>query len=599
MSPVSPCEPSDDPQLIARLLALDPQGLGGLCLRGPAGPWREAWLASLRALWPEPLPWRRLPLQIDDSSLDGGLDLGASLAAGRPVQRSGLLAQSRGGVLLLPMAERAEPGLATRLALATEQGCTLIAFDEARPEDERPLAAALSERLALIIGPERPAPGQALPWPAEAREAARARLQALPFDAACVHALSLSAQALGLRSLRPVWQAWRVACAAAACAGRSAVSQLDAELAARLVLAPRAQHWPAPAEVPAEGPSRPPGEAAATPPDPAETPPPVASAVAPSSPETSHAAPAEAQPQPEAPEAQAERLLAAAAASLPPGLLAALAGTQAPQRPAARSGGRQGPCAVGRRGRRLAARPTPGSGQARLDLLATLRAAVPWQRVRQREAHAAGRDAAPRLRLRLRREDLRYQRHQQAQRCTTIFVVDASGSQALQRLAEAKGAVELLLADCYVRRDQVALLAFRGTAAELLLPPTRSLLRARRALAGLPGGGGTPLALGIEAASQLALRLQARGEGRAQLVFLTDARANIDRLGQPGREAAQRDALQAARTLASRGLPCLLIDTAARPQAQAQVIAQAMHARYLALPPGSPQAVSAAVRALA
>ena len=54
-------------------------------------------------------------------------------------------------------------------------------------------------------------------------------------------------------------------------------------------------------------------------------------------------------------------------------------------------------------------------------------------------------------------------------------------------MAEAKGAVELLLADCYVRRDRVALIAFRGTDAELLLPPTRSLARARRSLAGLPG----------------------------------------------------------------------------------------------------------------
>ena len=115
----------------------------------------------------------------------------------------------------------------------------------------------------------------------------------------------------------------------------------------------------------------------------------------------------------------------------------------------------------------------------------------------------------------MRRDDFRMTRFQQRTRTTTIFVVDASGSSALNRLAEAKGAVELLLADCYVRRDQVALLAFRGKEAELLLPPTRSLVRAKRSLAGLPGGGGTPLAAGIDAAWPWPTRSAARARRRS------------------------------------------------------------------------------------
>jgi magnesium chelatase subunit D len=253
---------------------------------------------------------------------------------------------------------------------------------------------------------------------------------------------------------------------------------------------------------------------------------------------------------------------------------------------ASRSGGRP----VGAR------RGLPRDG-ARLDLLATLRAAVPWQRLRG-EARAQAGLPAPSTRLLLRRDDLHVRRLRRPQPTTTVFVVDASGSQALHRLAEAKGAVELLLADCYVRRDQVALIAFRGVGAETLLAPTRSLVRARRALSALPGGGGTPLSQGIAMATELALRLQAGQAGRAQLVFLTDARANIDHGGQPGREQAMQDALGAARQLAQTGVRSLLIDTSPRPQPPGRALAQAMAGHYLALPLGQARALSAAVQSL-
>ena len=137
----------------------------------------------------------------------------------------------------------------------------------------------------------------------------------------------------------------------------------------------------------------------------------------------------------------------------------------------------------------------------------------------------------------MRREDFRIVRFKQPCETLTIFLVDASGSSALHRLAEAKGAVELLLADCYVRRDQVALLAFRGQGAELLLPPTRSLTRAKRSLAELPAGV-ISLAIGLDQAcltGQLAMR---RGQ-TPLLVVLTDGRANIARDGCSGRERAE------------------------------------------------------------
>jgi magnesium chelatase subunit D len=190
---------------------------------------------------------------------------------------------------------------------------------------------------------------------------------------------------------------------------------------------------------------------------------------------------------------------------------------------------------------------------------------------------------------------MRVRRVRQNATTTTLFVVDASGSAALHRLAEAKGAVELLLAECYVRRDRVALVAFRGQQADVLLPPTRSLVRAKRSLAGLRGGGGTPLASAIDHAGALAGSLQRQGDS-VIMVFLTDGRANIARDGSPGRELAEAQALESARQLAQVSAAVLLVDTSPRPQAQARTLASAMAATYLPLPHADAPALSGLVR---
>ncbi|MGN6826074.1 magnesium chelatase subunit D [Paucibacter sp. M5-1] len=577
------------------LLAVDPQGLGGLCLRGPAGPARDALLGSLRRLLPPEAPWRRLPLQIDDERLLGGLDLGLSLAAGRPVAQAGLLAEAAGGVLLLAMAERCDAGLAAKLVSALEQQggprFCVVALDEGQSAEEQ-VPAGLLERLALIASPAAPALGAVFGSPAECQvllpfdlAAARRRLAHIAYDEATVQALCGTAAALGLVSLRPPWQAWRAACAAAAIAGRDEVSQADAELAARLVLAPRARALPqSQAEPEAESESTPKSGASAPPePSPADPDPEAADASPPD--------PSDGEQQAQA--ALQEQLIAATRAAIPAGLLASLAG--APSRSIAAAAGRRGAAArPAQSGRPLAPRRGSLRAGSRLDLLATMRAAIPWQRLRLMEREQRGLGASP-ARLLLRRDDFHIKRYRRPNETTTVFVVDASGSQALNRLAEAKGAVELLLADCYVRRDRVALIAFRGEGAEVLLAPTRSLVRARRSLSGLPGGGGTPLAAGIEAAWLLGSSLQSREGGQALLVFLTDARANIARDGSPGRALAMQDALSAAQRLRASGLASVLIDTSPRPQPAAMALAQAMAARYVPLPQGQAKDVHAAV----
>jgi len=224
----------------------------------------------------------------------------------------------------------------------------------------------------------------------------------------------------------------------------------------------------------------------------------------------------------------------------------------------------------------------------RLNLVETLRAAAPWQKLRRNADHRSNC-------IEVRRSDFRIRRFLEKRESTTIFVVDASGSAAFQRLAEAKGAVELMLADAYVTRARVALVSFRKLAAELLLPPTRSLARARRQLAELPGGGGTPLAQGLDMALLVAQAEKARGR-TPLLVLLTDGRANVTRFGAPGRARAEEDAQNAARLIRLANLDTLHIDTSPRPRPGADRLAQAMGARYVPLPYCDATAVRALVQ---
>jgi magnesium chelatase subunit D len=197
----------------------------------------------------------------------------------------------------------------------------------------------------------------------------------------------------------------------------------------------------------------------------------------------------------------------------------------------------------------------------------------------------------------VRRDDFRVTRHVKRTETTVIFAVDASGSAALERLAEAKGAVEHVLADCYVRRDQVALIAFRGTSASLLLPPTRSLTRVRRTLTALAGGGTTPLASGIDAARVLAE--DCRRRHRTPLVVLmTDGRANVTSRGDHDVTTARQDAVASARALRRAAIPTLFLDTSPRKRPRAQALATEMAARYLLLPHLDAAGISRQVRSL-
>ena len=533
--------------LVLSVLAVDPAGLGGLWLRARVGPARDAVLAALPHL---PLPHRRLHPGLTDEALYGGLDLSATLATGRPVRTPGLLAQP--AALVLTMAERCPAGMAARLAQALDspRHC-LVALDEAAEAGEG-LPATLSDRLGLFLALDDLPLGLPVLDP-QALARARAALPLLRPSAKAAGMLTRIAVALGIDSPRAVLAALRAARALAALRGHRGVRREDLATAAELVFAHRATRLPQ-----------------------AEAPPP------PSAPEP--------QPQTQPQEGLTppdDLIVEAVRAALPADLLDHLAAARAARTAKGVTG--SGEARAGnRRGRPLPARPGRPSAERRLDLVATLRAAVPWQALR--------RHSAPERLLHLRPGDLRIKRQEERSDRLLVFAVDASGSSALARFGEAKGAVELLLARAYARRDHVALIVFRGPQAELVLPPTRSLVQVKRRLAGVPGGGGTPLAGALHLAEAVALR--ARGRGLSPVVaLLTDGRANIALDGTPGRARAEAEAAQAARSLRAQGFPAVVIDTAARPQDGLRGLTAGMGASYLALPRADAARLSLALEA--
>ena len=549
-----------DALLAIRLLAREGAALGGVHLRARHGPVREEWLARLGEAFEGAS--RRVPATVPESRMRGGLDLAASLATQRPVAECGIVAGCDGRVLVLGCAERVGTAASAVLVEALDTGevrvesgvsakhrarIVLVALDEGAEPDER-LPDALSDRLALHIDLSSVTLTEAQCWfPEPARQEGKAVL-----DDEMLAAITATAARLSSSLRRPV-QVARLARALAELAGADRVEAEHAAHALRLSFG-----------------TLPPAPEAA---------------------EEQVCEPEAAEPQ-DAPEEAAEpsrqqaleEMLVEAQRALRPDLsrLAPEPSRRGPVSEGGRGGARRrgsrrgAPCGLTARAAEPGARP---------DVLGTLMAAAPWQKVRRMRRS----DGPP---LRIEAGDLRWRRRRDHVESVTVFVVDASGSTAVTRLAEAKGAIELLLADAYVSREHVALVAFRGEAAQTLLEPTRSLTRAKRALGALPGGGPTPLASAMEAARGIGEAERIRGRAPL-LVMMTDGSGNVALDGTPGRAQASEDEAQAARRLVASGLRTVVVDISPRRSAgKAKGLAERLHAEWRPLPRADAVALS-------
>ena len=624
----------NDAMTSLQLLQIDSHGWGGIWLRAPFGPVRELWLRHLSETG---LNTVKLPGNIDVERLLGGIDLSRTLQSGLLQMQTGLLQQADLGLVCISMAERFPTALIapmtqamdtqslpplkinnTESSVRTQFG--VVALDESMADDP-PMSPALQERLGLWFDLQDIAPSDVSDVSLNTRKDdnaldvmgiqiapdALARMkQSLPhiqWTDEQVLAVCSTAQGLGIDSLRVPTLALRVACCHAALHARSHIADDDLAFAARRVLAPRATQLPAPAENASDTEPQNSSDSSAEPDqaqeqssnslEPTETPNPSESAKDEEDTSSTDTSVEDTNTQDEAlsdlpsSENLQEMMIAAALASLPPDVLEGL--LTKPGRNLGNTSGRSGQFRSGmQRGRPLPPRTGRPGGHARLHILSTLRAAAPKQRLRGNTQQG---------RVAIRSEDFHVHRYQQHSSSCLILALDASGSAALQRLAEAKGAVELLLQQSYARRDSVCIVSFKGAKAQLLLPMTRSLVRAKRAMMGLPGGGGTPLALALKMACEQATQLQRQGVTPI-LVVLSDGRANVNLQGLGGRAQAQADAQQWAAQWRQTGHRCLWIDTSLQPDTQVQNMAQTMGGSYLPMPQVQAQRMASAMENL-